>query len=268
VEYLHNLSDPCFVLGAPVEMCTPILTQNTYEPAVKAVISHLTGDLALHFNESTGLHVHVGCGRGNSWKLEELQAIAKAVFLFEDVIDLMHAVHRVEANWMIASNRWNPAVRGLTIDAAFAAIDATITTEEFLNVVGNKKWFKYNFIPNDMYGTIEFRQSEAHGDPNQAVEWIRFISRFVSAALGTAKWEWTIWAESVGWEAVADKSKPERRLGYLRISESVWERFGIPSHLRDRIVELHEEHKYRVRMAKLAEAFKAAAACAPSFTRK
>lgn len=266
-EYLHDLSDPCFILGAPVEMCTPILTQDTYEPAIESVLSHLTEDLALHFNESTGLHVHVGCGKGNSWKLEELQAIAKAVFLFEDVIDLMHAAHRVEENWMIASNRWNPAVRGLTIEEAFSVIDATLSTQEFLNVVGNRKWHKYNFTTNDMYGTIEFRQSEAHGNPKKAVEWIRFISCFVSAALGAAKWEWAMWAEQLGGEAVGNKPRPERRLSYLHLSEDTWERFGIPSHLRRLIPGMYEEHTYRVRMAKLSEVYDAAAACAPNFIR-
>jgi len=249
-------------------MCTPILNQTTYEQVVKTVLSHLAEDLTLLFNESTGLHVHVGCGQGNSWTLDELKSIAKAVFLFEDAIDLMHAAHRTEENWMISSNRWNPAMQGSTTEGVIEVIEASLTEADFLNVVGNRKWFKYNFMTNAMYGTIEFRQSEAHGDPQKAVEWIKFISLFVSAALGAAKWEWKLWAGALGKEAIHTNPKPKRQLAYLSLPDAVWRRFGIPSHLRQLIPELYEEHQDRLHKAKMFQVFQEAAASAQSFIRK
>jgi hypothetical protein len=88
------------------------------------------------------------------------------------VIDLMHAPHRGKGNWMIASNRWNPALGDLTLVEAFKRIDRSHTVEEFYEQIGMEKFYKYNFIANSKYGTIEFRQAEAYGDGVKAVAWV------------------------------------------------------------------------------------------------
>jgi hypothetical protein len=217
-------------LGAPVEICTPILGQTTYEPVIKAVFSHVSQNLVLQFNESTGLHVHVGCGVGSYWSLQELKAIGSAVLLWEVVIDLMHAPHRGKGNWMISSNRWNPVLRDHTLVDALRTVLSAQTVDELYEVVGSTKFVKVNFIANRVYGTVEFRQAEAYGDGTRAVEWIRFLSGFVSAALVTADQEWLEWGEAVG-------TRGKRAGELLKLDEHVWERFGLPMGLRRRVEE-------------------------------
>ncbi|KAF8537323.1 hypothetical protein BDD12DRAFT_982216 [Trichophaea hybrida] len=216
---LDSLADSCFELGAAVEFCTPILGQITYGSTLRSLFKHISQELKCHYNNSTGLHVHLGCGKGSSWSLEELKVIAKATILWEVVVDLMHAPHRGKGNWMIASNRWNPALRDLTLVEAFERIDKAYTLVEFYEQIGPEKFFKYNFIANSKYGTIEFRQAEAYGDGEKAVAWVQFLSGFVSAALTVARWEWMEWAEVVG--------VGETPVELLKLDKKVWKRFGI-----------------------------------------
>ena len=182
-DYLVAAADPYFHLGAPVEICTPILRQITYELALRPTLSKLAQDLDVQFNQSVGLHVHVGCGKGSFWSLEELKNIGKATVLWEAVIDLMHAPHRGRATWMIASNRRNASLGDLTLTEVFAAIDDARCLEAFYGVLGDGKFYKYNFIANRAYGTVEFRQAEGHIDVDRIVRWVRFLSFFVTAAI-------------------------------------------------------------------------------------
>jgi hypothetical protein len=80
---LDSLADSCFELGAAVEFCTPILGQITYGTTLRSLFKHISQELKCYYNSSTGLHVHLGCGKGSSWSLEELKVIGKATILWE-----------------------------------------------------------------------------------------------------------------------------------------------------------------------------------------
>lgn len=82
-DYWASLADRCFEIGSPVEICTPILGYATHEHTITVMLSRAAQELDLQFNHTCGLHVHVGCGKGSSWSLEELKAIGKATVLWE-----------------------------------------------------------------------------------------------------------------------------------------------------------------------------------------
>jgi hypothetical protein len=226
-EYLSSREDKCFILGSPVEMCTPIMTQTTYSNTLKRCLHWISSDLPLHFGESMGLHVHVGCGVGQKWSLAELQAIGKGLILWESALDSYHASWRRKGTWMCNSNRYNPGLAKLTILEAFAKIDRCTTLDEFYRVVGEAKFQKYNFRANSLYGTIEFRQAEAYGDHVRANKWIHLLSCLVSCSLVTEPYEWIAWARMVGMGGYNLRELPQE----------TWERFGLDAELRARFEE-------------------------------
>lgn len=131
---------------------------------------------------------------------------------------------------MIASNRRNPQLRGLNVAAAFRKIDRAADLETFYRIIGPAKFYKYNFIANTDYGTIEFRQAEGHKDPVRAIDWIRIITQMVSTALGATRMEWARWAVIAGMGEA-----PEDLLG---LEKEEWERWGMPEHLRLRAMSM------------------------------
>jgi len=102
---LDSLADSCFELGAAVEFCTPILEQITYGSTLKSSFKHISQELKCHYNNSTGLHVHVGCGKGSSWSLEELKAIGKATILWESKYLFIATLLNVIANFFHSRHR-------------------------------------------------------------------------------------------------------------------------------------------------------------------
>jgi hypothetical protein len=232
-EYLNSLEDKCFILGAPVEMCTPVMTQTTYKKLLRKSLHWVCHNQELHFGESMGLHVHVGCGEGSVWSLAELQAIGKGLILWEKALDSYHAPWRREGTWMCQSNRHNPELEGLTILETFAKIDRTTCTEDFYGVVGAHKFMKYNFSANTLYGTIEFRQAEAYAGYSKAIKWVHLISCLVSSSLLTEAWEWIAWARMVG---MGDYN-------LLELDVETWARFGLSESLRADFVK-HNERKW------------------------
>ncbi|KAA8910025.1 hypothetical protein FN846DRAFT_940258 [Sphaerosporella brunnea] len=221
-DYLNSLDDRKFILGVPVEVCTPIMTQKTYKYLLRKSLHWMPHDMPLHFGESMGLHVHVGCGVNKTWNLAELKAIAKGVILWEAALDAYHAEWRRKGTWMCTSNRNSPLLKDLTVLDCFAKIDRTRTPKEFYRVVGDAKFQKYNFGINRTYGTIEFRQAEAHGDHERAIKWVETLSALVTGSLLTEPWEWVAWGRMV-WVGGY----------YLReLPLAVWERFGLDAHLK------------------------------------
>ncbi|KAA8910024.1 hypothetical protein FN846DRAFT_888650 [Sphaerosporella brunnea] len=79
----------------------------------------------------------------------------------------------------------------------FAKIDRTRTAKEFYLILGDAKFQKYNFGINRTYGTIEFRQAEAHGDHERAIKWAETLSALVTGSLLTEPWEWVAWGRMV-----------------------------------------------------------------------
>ncbi|CCX07141.1 putative amidoligase enzyme-domain-containing protein [Pyronema domesticum] len=214
---LAQPEDKC-ILGAAVEICTPILQQRNVKKTIRTVIEHLDKELKVVHNKSCGLHIHVGRGQGNRWSFEEMKAIAKACFLFEEAVNLKHAPHRREGNRMIRSNRWSTAARDATMLILFEEIDDCDSEWQFLHLVGKEKYFKYNFHTNAQYGTIEFRQAEGHKDSKRIIEWVKFLSYFVTAAINVDQKEWFAWGQLVGYGTIE---------GLLNLDSAVFKRFGL-----------------------------------------
>ncbi|KAL7266772.1 hypothetical protein RUND412_010663 [Rhizina undulata] len=148
---------------------------------------------SMHFNKTTGLHVHVGYDGGEVIPLRILKNIATVIVLFEPVVDALHPGHRgvAIANKFLASNRFNPLLKNLTNQQVFARIQDCASFVELQEVLNYRlpgeddsraRWYKYNFMSVTRIGTIEFRQHEGTGDRARVRNWVRFCCGLVKGA--------------------------------------------------------------------------------------
>lgn len=217
------IEDVAWVHGKAVEICTPIMTAHNYKSTLEIMLNHLNAELDVRFNRSTGLHVHVGCGKGMKWSSDDINALAKAVVMFERLIDRMHPESRLDhTSWMIGSNRSSNNLAALSIAEIFDTFDSCKTSRDLGNSVGRDRFVKYNFSANDKYGTVEFRQALGTGDPKELIDWVNFVAGFVKAALETTKEEWIEYGKIVGMGTAEEA---------LNLPSSVLDRFGIPNHI-------------------------------------
>ena len=199
--------------GEAVEICTPIMRFRSWEWVIPTVFEHLTAQFDCRFNNTTGLHVHVG--RGCGWDLSAAKSIAKAVIIFESTLDHYHPLHRAPAwNWCIHSNRENDNLTHFAKSTIMRKLEDAGTFQELINLISPHKFFKYNFNSLKRYGTVEFRQADASIGTDQAVQWINLVVRFVTAAVEATPEEFERWAED---EDPAVCCPPE-----------VFDRFGVP----------------------------------------
>ncbi|RPA96613.1 hypothetical protein L873DRAFT_1810957 [Choiromyces venosus 120613-1] len=196
-----------------IELCTPILRFGSWKWVIPTVVEHLTSEFDCQFNNTTGLHVHVG--RGCGWELADAKAIASAVIIFESTLDHYHPPHRRPyVNWCIQSNRYSNGFKSLSKSAIIKELYEAENLDELIKLISPTKFFKYNFNSLKKYGTIEFRQADAAISMDQAVEWINRVISFVTAAVETDPEEFKCWAKD---EDPADCCPPEN-----------FDRFGVP----------------------------------------
>lgn len=193
-----------------VEVATPILRNGQWEIAIPKMCQALRKNLALGFNESTGLHVHIGIGR--DYRLQDLKRISKAVTLFERHMDTYHSTCRfVEPvlinDWdfnYIQSNRYNKVFKDLSDLECIKVIDQVPDIPQLLWKINchsryysprkADKWYKYNLTSVEKYGTIEFRQAIATDNEDDIVDWIDTAIRFVTSAISTPDDMFDTWA--------------------------------------------------------------------------
>lgn len=185
--------------ATPVEVATPILRNGSWKWAIpelcQAITSLAAPNLGVEasFNSSTGLHVHIGLGR--PYTLAELKRISKAIVLFETQMDRYHPKCRVpqeDLGSCFRSCRSSLALKGLTDAEMVDVIDRCGTTEDLLCTINGlgrdrsyQRFYRYNFLPVQTYGTIEFRQAMGTTDPEWILRWISIVIRFITKAVKT-----------------------------------------------------------------------------------
>lgn len=185
--------------ATPVEIATPILRNRSWKWVIpemcQAINSLAAPNLGVEasFNSSTGLHIHIGLGR--PYTLAELKRISKAIILFETQMDRYHPGCRVPEDDLgscFRSCRGSLALKGLTNAEMVDVIDRCGKIEDLLCTVNGlgkersyQRFYKYNFLPVQTYGTIEFRQALGTNDPEWILRWISIVIRFVTRAVRT-----------------------------------------------------------------------------------
>ncbi|KAL7271432.1 hypothetical protein RUND412_005809 [Rhizina undulata] len=145
-----------------VEIISPVLhvvPPEDWKAEISNVLRILKDNYRLHFNRSTGLHVHVGYGE-SEFPFPKLLNIAAVLVLFEPVIERwVHPGHRgvTLLNKYIKSNRKNAKLEHLTNLQVFKRISGSI-------------------------GTIEFRQHQGTNDVEDIHMWVLFCTALVRAA--------------------------------------------------------------------------------------
>lgn len=212
---------------ASLEISTPILRERSWQRVITKMLNSLTAleqrpqgqPLKIQFNQSTGLHVHVG--RRGGWSIHQLKKILKAIVIFEEAMDLMHpdSRHSSATSEYAQSDMFRSNVRHMQIHNRSRLervewIDLKInscnsrTRDEGLstlcNVVnGRIKSIKYNFLGVLSCGTIEFRQAIGTLDVTAVEGWVNTILNFVHAAINTSQAQWCRWAKGED-EAIKD----------------------------------------------------------------
>lgn len=212
---------------ASLEISTPILRERSWQRVIVKMLNSLTAleqrpqgqPLKIQFNQSTGLHVHVG--RRGGWSIHQLKKILKAIVIFEEAMDLMHpdSRHSSATSEYAQSDMFRSNVRHMQIHNRSRLervewIDLKInscnsrTRDEGLstlcNVVnGRIKSIKYNFLGVLSCGTVEFRQAVGTLDVAAVEGWVNTILNFVHAAINTSQAQWCRWAKGED-EAIKD----------------------------------------------------------------
>ncbi|KAL7270145.1 hypothetical protein RUND412_007152 [Rhizina undulata] len=161
------------------------------ETADFPAVQNPSGNYLLQFNESTGLHVHVGYG-DRVIPLPAFLNIAAVLVIFEPVIDKIHVGHRgvAKPNMFVNSNRNKALFDGLTNLQVVERINECKTVKDLQNLVnhsadihlGDSRWFKYNVMSLTVIGTIEFRQHAGIGDAEAVQNWILLCTTLVRRA--------------------------------------------------------------------------------------
>lgn len=151
---------------------------------------------------TTGLHVHIGVGRGRTIAAGPLRVLMAILVLYEEVIDEMHPLWRCDDRFRysyghLATHRYSQYVprkeeivsRGdilplcdMTDDAAFDAIMQQRTVEQVMRRTcpGDNVYGRYLFHLD--LGSLEFRQHESTEDKRAIEMWLLVVSRIVAIA--------------------------------------------------------------------------------------
>lgn len=185
-------------VGVAVEVATPILLGDQFEwvipemcAAINEAVKKQGAIIDLSPESECGLHIHIGI-QERHYTLGELKRIAKAVVIFEDVMEIHHAAHRRGGSEYIKSNRAAEQLKGLSIVQMIDKLESATTSNELLYMINSDpdhpypdKHFKYNLSATKKFGTIEFRQAEGSIDDTKILEWIRNVITFIIGALYT-----------------------------------------------------------------------------------
>ncbi|KAL7271433.1 hypothetical protein RUND412_005810 [Rhizina undulata] len=178
-----------------VEIVSPVfhlVPLQDWKAQISNLFHILKDNYRLHFNPSTGLHVHVGYGE-SEFPFLTLLNIASVLVLFEPVIEIwVHPGHRgvTSPNENIKSNRKNELLEDLTNLQVIDQISGCKTVAALQRVVnhapvsyaGCSKSFKYNFMSLTAIGTIEFRQHAGTENLEDIQMWVLLCTALVRAA--------------------------------------------------------------------------------------
>ncbi|RFU33814.1 hypothetical protein B7463_g2578, partial [Scytalidium lignicola] len=159
------------------------------------------GNAVLWKTNSTGLHIHIGCGFGEQFSLHGIKKIAMLCCLFEATIGKLMPTQCVEGNGTILSNRYNAKLYDLPLHGVYARIlgaSSTVEICELMNgapgVTSHHGYSGSRFFKHD---TIEFNQHTGTTNPEQMMSWIDFTIRFVKFAINTRYEEIWVLGDSV-----------------------------------------------------------------------
>ncbi|KAL7272874.1 hypothetical protein RUND412_004293, partial [Rhizina undulata] len=137
-------------------------------------VQNPSGNYLLQFNESTGLHVHVGYG-GRGIPLPALLNIAAvgrgAEYLLE--LESKHSLFECLTNLQV--------VERINECKTAKALQGLVNHVPELRM-GHSRRFKYNFMSLSVIGTIEFRQHAGVGDAEAVHNWILLCNTLVRRA--------------------------------------------------------------------------------------
>lgn len=208
-----------------VEIATPILRYRQWESVIPEMGRVVREGFRVAFNNSTGLHVHVGIGR--EYRLQDLRRIAKAIILFETAMDKYHPVCRrpakSEMNSHILACRDSPPLRGLSDIEMMRKLDSVQDIHHLFGIMQSvaplaldsstpyHRGYRYNLTSVYRFNTVEFRQAAGTTDGRKIVEWINKTIKFVTSAIATSDEVFNKWG-AIG---VFDPA--------------IYRRFGVPS---------------------------------------
>lgn len=215
-----------------IEVSTPVMENGSWIDVIPMMMKHLGDTSRVSFNNSTGLHIHLGVGVGKSFSLPQSKKIAEAIIIFERQLDTLHPTRgtfrnrgREDTFYKCVSE--NKALRGLDtkqkIELISAVEDEGSAEENYppeagllrlINPDGDGGWEKnyaYHFGSIEAYGTIEFRQAIGTLDARWTLDWTRRIISLVEKAIHTTDGEFLRWAEN----GIND--------------EEVYQSFGVPA---------------------------------------
>lgn len=124
--------------------------------------------------------------------------------LFEKQLDSCHPKCRIPEDDLgscFRSCRRSPALRGLTNAQMVAVIERCVNTEDLLCVINGlgrdryQRFYKYNFLPVQTYGSIEFRQAMGTSNGSWIVGWVAVVIKFVAMAVETGDETYVEWAK-------------------------------------------------------------------------
>lgn len=174
-----------------VEVISPVLRLEESAHWSKQIGAMLAVMKKFHpaFNDTTGLHIHVGRGR-KSFALSQCKKIAAFLVLFETTIDYMHPKTRCKStpDSYIRSTRWNNNFKNIDDRGAFDKIMSVTSIKDLQNIVNyaspetDMHYHRYSFMSLGEIGTIEFRQHEATIDGDAISNWIILTAAIVEYA--------------------------------------------------------------------------------------
>lgn len=213
-----TIRDHLSKFGRPIEISTPILRGGNWESTIIRMFQIIKDSFEVDFNPTTGLHVHIGIGRG--YKLQDLKRIAKAVVLFEKQMDQYHPESRclspvpgrlftqgLLSSIQIFPCRSSKPLRGLSNIEMVKVIDKAENMLDLFRTINSAKddWslekdsppyrgYRYNLSSFLKYKTVEFRQAIGTVDGDATVDWIGRTIKFVTSAIATPDCTFECWA--------------------------------------------------------------------------
>lgn len=193
-----------------IEISTPAFTDQVWEKVIPVMMKYMRESGRFKFNETTGLHIHLGKGIENKFSFEEQSNISKAIVIFEKEMSTLHPERVPSTGYGLRYYKLcteNPILKPLSTKQRIELIDSVHDSrksnewkshklENIMNhpspspsnlSAGSEKYYTYNLGSNRKYGTIEFRQAAATLDDDRILQWIDKASLFTLQACKTGK---------------------------------------------------------------------------------
>ncbi|PWW71793.1 hypothetical protein C7212DRAFT_348621 [Tuber magnatum] len=185
--------------GQPLGASTPVLYNTSWKQVIPEMIHILRCCGTLAFNTTTTLHVHIGIQR--EYRKLEIRRICRGIIVFEEEIDKLHHPTRVPPRGdrcsFYQTCRYNDVFNSMNTLQALEHLDSQPTVPRLVKCVNPPtrssaygRGYKYTFSSLWAYRTIEFRQGRATDDPEEILQWIGTVTKFVEACMNTRREEY------------------------------------------------------------------------------